>query len=134
MVIAPAKTELLIDTAEANKMLRLLGIGATDPVVLCCYGEGGNKYFPKRKRNRNYDWAEVTLQAKEGRAGLFAKAQKALHDPKTPSLGFIPSAGGVAKKKRKEVTVGNLLCYEIDSESLEDNGVYGLTHIYQHQR
>ncbi len=120
MVIAPAKTELLIDTAEANKMLRLLGIGATDAVIICCYGEGGNKYFPKRKRNRNYDWAEVTLQAKEGRAGLFAKAQKALHDPKTPNLGFIPSAGGVAKKKRKEVTVGNLLCYEIDNEPIGD--------------
>ncbi len=119
MVTAPVKTEQLIDTAEANKMLRLLGIGVNDPVVLCCYGEGGNKYFPKRKRNRNYDWAEVTLQAKEGRAGLFAKAQKALQDPKTPNFGWITSAGGVAKKKRKEVTVGNLLVYEIDGESLE---------------
>jgi len=119
VVITAVKTELLIDTAEANKMLRLLGIGANDPVILCCYGET-NKYFPKRKRNRNYDWAEVTLQAKEGRAGLFAKAQKALQDPKTPNLGWITSAGGTAKKGRKEVTVGNLLVYEIDNEELDD--------------
>ena len=119
MVITAVKTEQIIDTAEANKMLRLLGIGANDPVVLCCYGET-NKYFPKRKRNRNYDWAEVTLQAKEGRAGLFAQAQKALQDPKTQNLGFINCPGGVAKKKRKEVTVGNLLVYEIDNEELDD--------------
>ena len=118
MVATPVKTEQLIDIVEANKMLRLLGIGATDPVIICTYGET-NKYFPKRKRNRNYDWAEVSLLAKDGREGLFAQAQKALHDTKTNNLGFISSPGGTAKTKRKEVTVGNLLVYEIDDESLE---------------
>ena len=120
MVIAPVKTEQLIDTAEANKMLRLLGVGLTDAVIICCYGEGGNKYFPKRKRNRNYNWSEVKLLARDGnRARLFEQAEKALRDPKTNSLGWITSAGGSAKKGRKEVTVGHLLVYEIDSESLE---------------
>ena len=119
MVTAPVKTEQLIDTAEANKMLRLLGVGLNDAVIICCYGET-NKYFPKRKRNRNYNWAEVKLLARDGnRARLFEQAEKALRDPKTNSLGWITSAGGSAKKGRKEVTVGHLLVYEIDSESLE---------------
>ena len=118
MVTAPVKTEQLIDTAEANKMLRLLGVGLTDAVIICCYGSGGNKYFPKRKRNRNYNWAEVKLLARDGnRARLFEQAEKALRDPKTNSLGWITSAGGSAKKGRKEVTVGHLLVYEIDSDA-----------------
>ena len=118
-VTETVKPDQLIDTTEANKMLRLLGVGLTDGVVICCYGET-NKYFPKRARNRNYNWAEVKLLARDGnRARLFEQAEKALRDPKTNSLGWITSPGGSAKKGRKEVTVGNLLVYEIDGESLE---------------
>ena len=88
-VTETVKPDQLIDTTEANKMLRLLGVGLTDGVIICCYGST-NKYFPKRARNRNYNWAEVKLLARDGnRARLFEQAEKALRDPKTNSLGWI---------------------------------------------
>ena len=103
MVTAPVKTEQLIDTAAANRMLRLLGIGANDAVIICCYGET-NKYFPKRKRNRNYNWAEVKLLARDGnRSRLLEQAEKALHDPKTPNLGWILQQGEQLKRVEKKL-------------------------------
>ena len=69
----------LIDTTEANKMLRLLGVGLTDGVIICCYGST-NKYFPKRAGTETTTGL-VKLLARDGnRARLFEQAEKALRD------------------------------------------------------
>ena len=41
----PKESAPLIDTVMAAKMLRLCGIGAMDPVILCAYGNT-NKFVP----------------------------------------------------------------------------------------
>ena len=56
----PTESVPLIDTMMAAKMLRLCGIGAMDPVILCAYGKT-NKFVPARaKGQNNYDWEAVT--------------------------------------------------------------------------
>ena len=61
----PTESAPLIDTVMAAKMLRLCGIGAMDPVILCAYGDT-NKFVPDRaKGQKNYDWEAVNNQPRK---------------------------------------------------------------------
>ena len=111
--------EVLIDTAEANKHLRLLGYGDNDPIILCAYGEY-NSFHPRRHFEKDYDWNEVTRNAaKNGRAGLFHSLQKDLLKPETPNAGFISSPEGTCTTTRNEIKKSKLVIYEIDDEDIE---------------
>ena len=85
-----------IDTIMAAKMLRLCGIGAMDPVILCAYGKT-NKFTPSRPAGqKNYDWQAVTKQAKNGER-QWSVVEANLND-ETPNLGFISCPGGTRVK------------------------------------
>ena len=102
----------------AAKMLRLCGIGAMDPVILCAYGNT-NKFVPARaKGQKNYDWEAVTKQAKKG-VRQWEKVEANLTDD-TPNLGFISCPGGTRVKCKQgrddiqEITEGRVLFFEVD--------------------
>lgn len=108
-----------IDTIMAAKMLRLCGIGAMDPVILCAYGKT-NKFTPSRPAGRNnYDWQVVTKQAKSG-VRQWSAVEANLND-ETPNLGFISCPGGTRVKCKagrddiQEITEGRVLFFEVDS-------------------
>ena len=115
----PKESAPLIDTVMAAKMLRLCGIGAMDPVILCAYGDT-NKFVPDRaKGQKNYDWEAVTNQAKKG-VRQWGKVEANLTDD-TPNLGFISCPGGTRVKCKpgrddiQEITEGQVLFFEVDS-------------------
>lgn len=117
LVAAAAKPDL-IDVAEAERHLALVGIGPHDPVIIACWG-GTSKYFPKRdeKADLPYDWDEVAKDAAaNGRDWSAIKQQ--LTKAVTRNLGFVPSPGGTSAKERDEIMAVTMLIYEID---------YGLT-------
>ena len=110
--------DLVIDTVEAARHLRLCGIGAMDPVILCAYGNT-NKFVPARaKGQNNYDWEAVTKQAKKG-VRQWEKVEANLTDD-TPNLGFISCPGGTRVKCKpgrddiQEITEGQVLFFEVD--------------------
>ena len=112
-------SEPRINTVIATEHLRLCGISATDPVILCAYGDT-NKYVPDRPAGRkNYDWEAVTKQAKKG-VRQWGKVEANLTDV-TPNLGFISCPGGtrvLCKPGRddiQEITEGQVLFFEVDS-------------------
>lgn len=114
----PKESAPLIDTVMAAKMLRLCGISATDPVILCAYGDT-NKFVPARaKGQKNYDWAAVTAAAKNGeRPWATVEAKLNCH---TKNLGFISCPGGTRVKCKpgrddiQEITEGQVLFFEVD--------------------
>ena len=112
-------SEPRINTVIATEHLRLCGISATDPVILCAYGDT-NKYVPDRPAGRkNYDWEAVTKQAKNG-VRQWGKVEAKLTKD-TPNLGFISCPGGnrvLCKPGRddiQEITEGQVLFFEVDS-------------------
>ncbi|MBP84147.1 MAG: hypothetical protein CMO61_09925 [Verrucomicrobiales bacterium] len=114
----PKESAPLIDTVMAAKMLRLCGIGATDPVILCAYGDT-NKFVPARARGqKNYDWAAVTAAAKNGERPWATVEAKLNCD--TKNLGFISCPGGTRVKCKpgrddiQEITEGQVLFFEVD--------------------
>ena len=108
----------LIDIAELERHLALVGIGPRDPVMLCAYGTT-NRFVPKRI-GELYDWDQVTLDASSGeRDYTTLRGHLANPDKKTPSLGFISCPGGTATKKRDEIKQGRVLIVEIDKEGLD---------------
>ena len=108
----------LIDIAELERHLALVGIGPRDPVMLCAYGTT-NRFVPKRIGER-YDWDQVTLDASSGeRDYTTLRGHLANPDKKTRSLGFISCPGGTATKKRDEIKQGRVLIVEIDKEGLD---------------
>lgn len=110
-----------VDYPQADKMLRLCGIGANDPVILCAYGQT-NRYVPDRPAvDKNYDWSEVTAQAlREGRRYDLVESHLKNPDGLSPSLGFISCPGGarvLCKSGRdlyQEITKGRVVFVEVD--------------------
>ena len=91
----------------AEEHLRLCGIGAKDPVILCAYGNT-NRFFPDRNKDqKNYDWAAVTAAAKSDKRPWATVEAKLTED--TPNLGFISCPGGTrvkCKQGRDDILVG----------------------------
>ena len=97
----------LIDTAEAERMLALLG---TDRVIACAYGTT-NRYTPRRQGDR-YDWSKVPTTVD------WAAVERDLKQNGTKNLGFISCPGGTRVIDRPgspgEIFECSLLVYEID--------------------
>ena len=102
----------LIDTAEAERQFALCGIGPTDPVIICCYGD--TNAFTPAQVGGCHDWEAITVAARAGNRD-WDRVHKLLKNPKTPNLGFISSPGGSAYKSRPEIKTVTMLVYEIDS-------------------
>jgi hypothetical protein len=122
MLVARVETKRqereLIDVAQAEQHLALVGIDRQDPVILCAYGVT-NRFVPKRIGDR-YDWDQLTLDARKGERDYEAlRAHLANRDKKTPNLGFVSCPGGTATKKRDEIKQGRVLIVEIDKEGLD---------------
>jgi hypothetical protein len=122
MVLARVATKRqerdLIDVAELERHLALVGIGPKDPGILCAYGTT-NRFVPKRIGER-YDWDQVTLDASRGeRDYTTLRGHLSNPDKKTPNLGFISCPGGTAIKGRDEIKQGRVLIAEIDKEGLD---------------
>lgn len=97
----------LIDMAEAERMLALLGV---DRVITCAYGST-NLFTPRRSGDR-YDWEKVPT------AVDWKAVQRDLKQNGTKNLGFISCPGGTRVVDRTgkpgEIFECSLLVYEID--------------------
>ena len=97
----------LIDTAEAERMLALLGI---DKVIACAYGST-NLFTPRRQGDR-YDWEKVPTEVD------WTAVERDLKRNGTKNLGFISCPGGTRvvdqPGKPGEIFECSLLVYEID--------------------
>lgn len=110
-----------IDTDQAERHLRLCGIGPRDAVILCAYGET-NRYVPERPAGvKNYDWQQVEKEASEG-CRRYDRVEAHLKNPdgRTPSFGFISCPGGTRVKCQpgrddfQEITEGRVVFAEVD--------------------
>ena len=122
-LLATAEEKPLIDVAEAERHLALVGIGPQDPVILCAYPSkqrnAYNRYVPAMSGER-YDWDQLTLEARSGERDYETlRGHLSNPDKKTPNLGFISCPGGTAIKKRDEIKQGRVLIAEIDEEGLD---------------
>lgn len=122
-LMTAAEEKPLIDIAEAERHLALVGIDRQDPVILCAYPakkkDSYNRYVPALAGER-YDWDQLTLDARSGeRDWTTLRRHLSNPDKKTPNLGFISCPGGTAIKKRDEIKQGRVLIAEIDQEGLD---------------
>lgn len=110
-----------VDTDQAERHLRLCGIGPQDAVILCAYGET-NRYVPERPAGvKNYDWQQVEKEAREG-SRRYDRVEVHLKNPdgRTPNFGFISCPGGTRVKclpgrdDFQEITEGRVVFVEID--------------------
>lgn len=107
--VSPTEPEPgLIDTAEAERMLALLGI---DKVIACAYGSK-MLHTPRRQGDR-YDWSKVPSTVD------WAAVERDLKRNGTKNLGFVSCPGGVWVKDKPgrpvEIFECSLLLYEIDN-------------------
>ena len=106
----------LIDTAEAERMLALLGVGPDDPVILCAWG-AANLYTPARK-GKTFDWPSIS------RVRDWKTVENNLRKRHFPNFGFISCPGGARVNHTDELPgeiyeVQNLV-YEIDDMESTD--------------
>ncbi|QNJ06280.1 DNA/RNA polymerases family protein [Synechococcus sp. MEDNS5] len=113
-VASPEQEAGLIDTDQADRMLKALGI---TKVIACAYG-ATNHYTPRRRQDGRYLWDSMPAVVD------WAAVERDLQRPGDWSLGFISCPGGTRTLDRPgrpaEIFECSLLVYEIDSIAKAD--------------